>query len=200
MALVAWGTGGRIAGADGGEDGGAEGCAFADVDGDDLGLVHVGLELSPEGGACAAAGGADLVDGDVHGSEDGDLFAHAEGDAFDDGADEVGAGVARGETDEGGSGVGIGVGAAFAGEVREKKKIFAAGRDGLGFGDHFGIEGAGIFGGLDFAGEEGVAEPLEGAAGGEHAAEDAPGVVDGVTHGVDAAEGVGLGGIRRRRR
>ncbi len=189
------GDGGVCSGADGGEDGCAECCAFADIDGDNGGVVHVGLELSPEGGASAAAGGADLIDGDVHGAEDGDLFAHAEGDAFDDGAEEVGAGVARGEADEAGAGGGVGVGAAFAGEVREEEEGFTAGWNSLGFGDHFGIEGTGVFGAFHLNGEEGVAEILEGATGGEHAAEDAPSVGNGVAHGVDAAEGVGLRGV-----
>src|ERR1019366_10237365 len=97
-------------------------------------LVHVGLELAPEGGASAAAGGADLGDGDAHFAEDQDLFAHAEGDAFEGCAKDVSAGVAGGEADEGGFGEGVGMGAAFAGEVGEEEEVLTAGGGLGGFG------------------------------------------------------------------
>ncbi len=124
-------------------------------------VVHVGLELPPEWGTGAAAGGADLSHGEFHLAEDSDLFAHAEGDAFENGADEMGAGVAWGKADEGGAGVGVGEGAAFAGEVGKEEKVLGAGRCGGGFGDHAGVEIAGVFEAACFGVEEEVAEVLE---------------------------------------
>src|SRR5207249_1008289 len=51
------------------------------------------------------------------------------------------------------------------------------------------------FGGVDLIVGELVAEPLEAAAGGEHAAEDAPLAGDGVAHGMNASPGVAGWGI-----
>src|SRR6185369_17565392 len=92
---------------DGGEDSRAEGGAFADVNGDDGRVVHVGLELSPELRASPPTGSANLSNRDLHFAEDGDLLAHAEGDAFEGCAEHVGAGMSRGEAVEGAAGVGV---------------------------------------------------------------------------------------------
>ena len=51
------------------------------------------------------------------------------GDAFQDGADEVGAGVRGGDADEGGAGVGVEVRRAFAEEVGRPEQAVAAGGD-----------------------------------------------------------------------
>src|SRR5699024_909128 len=110
------------AGADAGEEGDAVGGAFAGV-GEDQGLfVDVGLQLTPEVGAGAAARGADLGDGDAHLSHDFQGIAHAVGDAFQQGADQVRAGGAGGEADPGAAGGGVGVGAALAGEVGQEEQ------------------------------------------------------------------------------
>ena len=85
-----------------------------------------------------------MRDGDLEFAEDFDLFAHAEGDAFEAGADEVFAGVACGESDEGGGGVGVGMGAAFAGEVGSEEEVFAAGGDELSTFKHWSVESTGV--------------------------------------------------------
>ncbi len=66
--------------------------------------------------------------------EEGEGVAQAEGDAFHDGADEVGAGVGGGDAGEGGAGVGVEVGGALAEEVGCPEQAVAAGRDVGGLG------------------------------------------------------------------
>ena len=65
--------------------------------------VDVGLNLSPEGAAGSATAQADGFDGDVKFAEEGEGVAEAEGYSFEDGPDEVGAGVGGGDADESGA-------------------------------------------------------------------------------------------------
>lgn len=102
--------------------------------------------------------------------------------------------VVRGDADPSAAGVGVGVGAAFAGEIGEELQSFAAGGGGLGLFDEQRVGVDFLFLRLgNFRAAEIVSEPLERSTGGEHAAEDAPFSRDGVAHGVDAAEGVARG-------
>ncbi len=51
--------------------------------------VDIGLDLAPERGMRATAAEADAGDGNVHFAEEGKGVAKAEGDAFEDGANDV---------------------------------------------------------------------------------------------------------------
>ena len=187
---------GPDAGADAGEECDAVGGAFGGVGENNGEVVDVGLEVPPEVGACAAARGADFMNGDGHFAHDFEGIAHAEGDAFEEGSDEHVAGGAGGDADPSAAGVGIGVGAAFAGEIGEEEESFGAERGLGGAGDEelVGIN-LFLFSGGDFVSAELIAEPLEAAAGREHAAEDAPLAWDGMAHRMDAAARVAGGRV-----
>src|SRR5262245_30692571 len=133
---------------------------------DDRAPVHIRLDLAPQGRVGPAAGDADAARLDPHPADDVEDLAHREGDALDDGADEVGAGVARGEADPSAAGLWVRVWAAFAGEVGEEDEAAGAGRGFGGVGHELVVTDAG---------KEGIAAPFEGTAGAEHAAGDAPG-------------------------
>ena len=121
--------GGPVADADAGEQGCAEGATFFGGEEFDGVAVDVGLDLAPERAARAAAAEADAGDGDVEFGKEGEGVAEAKGDAFYDGADEMGAGVRGGDADEGGAGVGIEMGGALAEEVGRPEEAVAAGGD-----------------------------------------------------------------------
>src|SRR5581483_8840357 len=92
-------------------------------------VVDVGLNLSPERAAGAAAAEADFFYGDAELVEEGEGVLQGEGNAFEDGADEVREGGGGVDADEGGAGIGVEVRGALAEEVRRPEETVGAGWD-----------------------------------------------------------------------
>ena len=115
--------------------------------------------------------------------------AHAEGDAFQQRADEHRPGGAGGDSDPTAAGVRIGVGAAFAGEIGKKLQPSLPGGAAWLFDQQgVGVDFSFLLRPFRFA--KLIAKPLERSAGREHAAKDAPFARDGMAHGMDAAMGI----------
>src|SRR5438132_13446069 len=95
--------------------------------------VNISLDLAPEWGTRAASAQANLVHTYFHFVEEREGVAQAEGDAFQNGADHVGASVRRGQADEGAASVGIKVRSALAHQIGSPQKPPASGRDFGGF-------------------------------------------------------------------
>ena len=100
----------------------------------DVTAVDVGLDLTPERGACATAAEADVGDGDIHFLEEGERVAEAEGHAFEDGANNMGASVRGGETDEGTASAGIEMRCALSHQIRSPQEAIGTGGNFGGFG------------------------------------------------------------------
>jgi hypothetical protein len=169
-----------------GQEGCTEGSAFFGFEEFDRVAVDVGLDLTPERAAGSATTETDAADGDAELFEECEGVAEAEGDAFEDGADEVSAGVGGGDADEGGAGAGVEVRGAFAEEVGSPEESVAA-SGGLG-----GEGGELVVGEV---GREGVAEVAEAEAGAVGDSHDVPAIGCGVAEGVEAAEAVFDGGV-----
>ena len=92
--------------------------------------------------------------------------------------------MAGGESDPGGTGVGVDVGSTLAHEVGHPEEALGERRGGGGEGGERVVR---------FVGRELVAEPLKREAGALGDAHDVPFVGDGVAEGVDAAVGVVCG-------
>src|SRR5580658_3204848 len=123
------GDGGPRSDAGSGEQCGTEGSAFFGFEDFDGVVVNVGLNLAPERAAGSAAAEADLFDGNAELMEEREGVFEREGDAFEDSADVVRAGGRGGDADEGGAGVGVEVGGAFAEEVGCPEEAVGAGWD-----------------------------------------------------------------------
>src|SRR6266704_1637255 len=113
------GGAGRINGrpdtsADRGKEGNAVGGAFFGFDNFNWVAVNIGLDLPPQRRARATAAEADVFYGHVHFLEDREGVAQAEGNAFQDGANDMRACVRGGEADEGGASVRVKMRSAFA--------------------------------------------------------------------------------------
>ena len=85
--------GGEVAGAGHGEQSRAVGGAFLGGQKRDGLGQDIGEKLRPEGAFGSAAGEADVGDGHVEAGDDIEAVALGVADAFEDGAEEIGAGV-----------------------------------------------------------------------------------------------------------
>ena len=120
---------GPVAGADTCHEGCAVGSTFFSGEDFDGVAVNRGLDLTPEGSARSASAETDAGDRDAEAGEEGEGVLEGVGDAFEDGADEMGRSVGGGDAGEGGADGGVEVGGAFAEEVGSPFQAFAAGGD-----------------------------------------------------------------------
>ena len=80
-------------------------------------VVDVGLDLAPEWRACAAPAENDAIGWDAEFAEEREGVVEGKGDAFEDGADEVGAGGGGGDSGKGGASTGVEMWSSFAEEI-----------------------------------------------------------------------------------
>src|SRR5207237_5967147 len=110
----------------------AVGRALVRLDQLNLASVHVRLYLPPHTRACAAAAETYRLDRHAHLLKDGESVAQAERDAFEDGADDMRASVARVQSNQSGARVRVEVRRALAHQVRRPEHAVRAGRHRLG--------------------------------------------------------------------
>src|SRR5580658_10567293 len=105
-------------------------CALFRLQDFDFVRVNIGLDLLPERGASASAAEADAFNGNVNFVEDCEGVFQAVGDAFEDGADEVRAGMRGGEADKSGAREWIQMRSALAHQIRRPERTFGTGGNG----------------------------------------------------------------------
>ena len=88
--------------------------------------VDVRLDLTPERVAGSAAGKPDLADGRAGLSDEFQAVPHRVCRPFEHGPDHVGSAVADGQADPGPLGVGVVIGGAFAGQIRQEEQALGA--------------------------------------------------------------------------
>ena len=157
--------------------------------------IDIGLDQAPERGACTSAAEANPGDRDIHFAKEGESVAKAEGNAFQDGANDVGAGVRSGEANQGAASVRIEMRRALANQIGSPQEAVGTGMDFGGFGGELVI---------GFAGAAGiycksVAEPAQREAGCLGDAHDVPAPGNGVAKRVNAAKRIESGAIRGRK-
>jgi len=184
-------NGGPEAGPNASEQRGAIGCAFLGFDDFDSVAVDIGLDLPPHGRARAATAEADAGNGHIHFAEKSERVAEAEGDTFENGANDMRASVRSGEANERAARVGIEMRGALAHEIRRPQEAVGTGRNFGGFGGEL------VVGFANAAGicSEGIAEPAQGEASGLRDAHNVPASRDGVAKRVDAAMRIERGAI-----
>jgi len=90
-------------------------------------VQDIGQDLAPEVAFTATTDQMQVVDHKAIVAMHGDCVAQGHGNAFENGAQEVGCLVFRGQADKGTTGIGIEMGRPFAGQVRQEDQAVRAG-------------------------------------------------------------------------
>ena len=155
------------------------------------GRPYIGLNLSPERTARAAAAETYAANGNAKFGKQGEGIAQTVGNAFEHGTREVRLAMGRGESDKCGTDIGIKVRGTLAEEIGRPENSVTACR-GFGGDGHQLLVGGGL---VLRAGADDVAEPAQREACGLGHSHNVPAAGHGVAEGVETAEGIADGRI-----
>src|SRR5437660_1898518 len=178
--------------ADACEQGGAVGRAFLGFNNFDGVAVDVGLDLPPQGRERASTTEADAGNGHIHFAEKSERVAEAEGDAFENGANDMSASVRSSKSNKRAACVRIKMRGTLAHQIRRPQEAVGTGGNFGGFGGELVV---------GFAGTAGIcckriAEPAQGEACSLRDSHDVPASRNGVAKSMDAAVRIERGAIR----
>ena len=149
----------------------------------DILSIDVGLDLAPKRRTRTTTAETYSLHRHSHLLKDGESVAQAEGDSFENRADDVSAGVRGGETYESGTSVGVEMRCALTHEIRSPEKAVASGRS---FGGVIGEVLVGITA-VTSDGSELIPEPAQGKTGGLRYSHDVPLAGNRVTEGMQTS-------------
>ena len=148
--------------------------------------VNVGLNLTPKRRARTASSKADALHRNVHFLEQSERIPQAEGNAFENGTNDVASGVRGGKAHQRAAGAAVKMRSAFAHEIRGPEQAIGTGRNSCSFGGEM-IVGFRSASGI---GSERVAEPAQRKPGRLRHTHDVPAAGNRVAKRVNATAGI----------